>query len=702
MNLPRPLSVWLDHRGQHLCHRQLLVISGEKNWATSVALKLLETNTNTNALWVGDDKHNVLSINIKDYRSKLGHEFETLVVDCFSGFRANAAMALSGTVKAQGLMILVCPQLDHWAKYDDPEKINRISFGFEKQDVSSQFFRYLSSAFITDHSVALCTKDTFSGSVASADIKSGIQNFDQQNKAIEAIIRVALGHRHRPLVLTADRGRGKSSALGLAAAKLMTQGTHSICVTAAQIGNTEQIFKHAQRMLPMAVATKNNIIHQGNTLSFKPVDQLLNSQESINIVLVDEAASLPIHVLIKLANKFSRIVFSSTVHGYEGSGRGFEMRFIKQLSKLKPDFKKVHLLHPIRWFENDTLEQFWFNTLFQNVQPYIKNVESMNQSMTCRHISKEELLSDKRMLASLFRLLIDAHYQTSQDDLQRLLDAPEIECFILTRGNTLLGVAQIVLEGGECFNELANDIADCTRRVKGHLVAQNIALSYNNVPFLLARQWRISRIAIAPGYQRIGLGKQLINYVEQQARQQDIKFLTSSFGCNSDILRFWCSNQFILVKLSASPEVSSGEHSGICIKPLTDEVVEISKAFQKEFFQELLYQMDKNFRYLSEDILIRILLIGSTVIMDTYKSDEILKQFAIGKRAYTSCKRRLKECLIANPTYFSKLTTQEQHFLVAALLQNLTDKDLCAKFSLSGKKQIEQALKSNFATVLLG
>jgi tRNA(Met) cytidine acetyltransferase len=198
--------VWLDHRGQHLCHRQLLVISGEKNWATSVALKLLETNTNTNALWVGEDKHNVLSINIKDYRSKLGHEFETLVVDCFSGFRANAAMALSGTVKAQGLMILVCPQLDHWAKYDDPEKINRISFGFEEQDVSSQFFRYLGSAFITDHSVALCTKDTFSGSVASADIKSGIQNFDQQNKAIEAIIRVALGHRHRPLVLTADRG----------------------------------------------------------------------------------------------------------------------------------------------------------------------------------------------------------------------------------------------------------------------------------------------------------------------------------------------------------------------------------------------------------------------------------------------------------------------------------------------------------------
>jgi tRNA(Met) cytidine acetyltransferase len=164
-------------------------------------------------------------------------------------------------------------------------------------------------------------------------------------------------------------------------------------------------------------------------------------------VLVDEAASLPIHVLIKLANKFPRIVFSSTAHGYEGSGRGFEMRFIEQLSQLKPDFKRIYLLQPIRWYKNDTLEQFWFNTLFHNVQKKIDNVESEDHPFSCRHVSKVQLLSDKKLLASLFRLLINAHYQTSQDDLQRLLDAPEIECFILTRGNTLLGVAQIVVQG---------------------------------------------------------------------------------------------------------------------------------------------------------------------------------------------------------------------------------------------------------------
>jgi tRNA(Met) cytidine acetyltransferase len=702
VNLPEQLFHWFEHRQTTLCHRQLLVITGQEEWTKNAAVTLLAKGNVKSVLWVGESQIAHETNSVKNYRSKLGHEYDWVVLNCFSGFRANAAMALSGTIKAQGLMILLCPELDRWPEYDDPEKINRISFGFIDQDVHSQFFRYLSSSFTEDHTVAVCTKDLFSGSVASPDNMSAMLNFDQQNKAIEGITKVALGRRNRPLVMTADRGRGKSSALGLAAAKLMIQGTKNICVTASHIGNTEQIFSHALRMLPKASATKNDIIYKDNTLSFKPVDQLLRSQESINLVLVDEAASLPIHVLIKLASKFPRIVFSSTVHGYEGSGRGFEMRFIKQLSQLKPSFKRMHLSQPIRWHKNDTLEQFWFNTLFQSEQHSSKNIESINQPISCRHVSKVELINDKQLLRALFGLLIDAHYQTSQDDLQRLLDAPEIQCFILTRGSTLLGVAQIVEEGGDSFSEIAGNITDCNRRVKGHLVAQNIASSYNTVPFLLSRQWRISRIAIEPEHQRKGLGRQLVEYLEQQARQQHIKFLTASFGCNTDILKFWYTSGFSLAKLSVKPEVSSGEHSGIGIKSLTNEALEISENIFKEFYQEWLYQMDKNFQWISEDIIIQILRFESAADLGASTNVEILKQFALGKRTYSTCKRLLKEYLIINPACFLTLAIQEQNLLVAALLQNLTHKDLCAKFSLSGKKQIELALKVSFEKILLG
>jgi tRNA(Met) cytidine acetyltransferase len=157
----------------------------------------------------------------------------------------------------------------------------------------------------------------------------------------------------------------------------------------------------------------------------------------------------------------------------------------------------------------------------------------------------------------------------------------------------------------------------------------------------------------------------------------------------------------LLTKLSAKPEVSSGEHSGICIKSLTNEALKIFEAIHQAFYQELLYQMDKNLQGVSEELLIQILLFEQTTNVGRFTNVRILRQFAFGKRAYSTCKRLLKEYLIVNPASFSKLETQEQRLLVAALLQNLTDKNLCARFSLSGKKQIEHALKASFGKILL-
>jgi tRNA(Met) cytidine acetyltransferase len=701
VNLPNQLLHWLEQRQAKLCHRQLLVITGQEDWAKNAAETLLSKSHIQKLLWVGDQHTEYENIHIKNYRAKLGHEYDSVVLNCFDGFRANAAMAISGTIKAKGLMILLCPHLNSWPEFNDPEKINRISFGQNPQQLDSQFFRYLSMAFTEDNLVAVWSEEQFSGAVAIADRKPKTCQFEQQNTAIEGIIKVAVGHRNRPLVLIADRGRGKSSALGLAAAELMQKHSKTICVTALHLDNTEQIFKHAIRALPKANVNKSTVTYQDSSLSFKPVDQLINSQENIDLVLVDEASSLPIHMLIKLTNKFPRIVFTSTLHGYEGSGRGFEMRFIKQLSQLKPEFKKIKILQPIRWYQHDTLEQFWFKTLFHNVQDNDEFIESKNQAISCRHVSKTQLLNDTQLLASLFKLLIDAHYQTSQDDLQRLLDAPEIDCFILCRGTSLLGVAQVIEEGGDCFTELANNITDCSRRVKGHLVAQNIASSYNNSPFLLAKQWRISRIAIDPEHQRKGLGKQLLDYVEVQARQRQIKFLTVSFGCNTDILKFWYRSEFLLIKLSAKPEVSSGEHSGICIKSLTNETLHSAVLIHKEFHQEFLYQMDKNLQWVSAELLIEILLVEQTTNIPAEDDIEILNQFSLGKRAYSTCKRLLKMYLINDPTCLSKLTSQEKALLVAALLQNLTDSDLCTIFDLTGKKQIEQTLRETFQKCLV-
>jgi len=134
---------------------------------------------------------------------------------------------------------------------------------------------------------------------------------------------------------------------------------------------------------------------------------------------------------------------------------------------------------------------------------------------------------------------------------------------------------------------------------------------------------------------------------------------------------------------------------------LTNEALKISDSIHKDFYQELLYQMDKNFKRLSESLLIQILLLRPSANVGVSKNMEILRQFAIGKRAYFTCKRLLKEYLIVNPACFLKLETQEQALLVAALLQNFEDKELCSKYNLSGKKQIEQVLKTSLEKVLI-
>ncbi|MEI8631519.1 hypothetical protein P4S72_04165 [Vibrio sp. PP-XX7] len=70
-----------------------------------------------------------------------------------------------------------------------------------------------------------------------------LQRYQQQEHVIQSIIHVVEGHRKRPLVMIADRGRGKSSALGIAAAMLMQRRpTFTIMVTAPSVSSCSAYF----------------------------------------------------------------------------------------------------------------------------------------------------------------------------------------------------------------------------------------------------------------------------------------------------------------------------------------------------------------------------------------------------------------------------------------------------------------------------
>ena len=61
-------------------------------------------------------------------------------------------------------------------------------------------------------------------------------------------------------------------------------------------------------------------------------------------------------VLRALLERSNRTVFANTEQGYEGSGRGFRLRFEAMLAGTMPQFRRARLEQPVRWAPADPLE----------------------------------------------------------------------------------------------------------------------------------------------------------------------------------------------------------------------------------------------------------------------------------------------------------------------------------------------------------
>ena len=314
---------WLGQRVAVPSHRQLLVVCGDQEWAKDTAELILSQQQPSSSLFVdlpaAQTCSSATSIQASQFRHVLGQEFDYLVYNAFEGFRASALMALSGVVKGDGVMILLCPDFDSWHTFVDPKLSQRVSHGFTDSQSKNRFLLWLKDNIVNDEYTAVLTPTSFSGKPApishfceAAPLPFANPSQQHAHDCIVAMMK-AKGHQH--LALTADRGRGKSSVLGLAAGSLADKV--SIIVTAPARAAVEQVFLHA---------CARDANHK-KALRFLPVDELLATEHHADMLFIDEAAAIPTSSLKALCERFRRIVFSSTVHGYEGSGRGFEIRF---------------------------------------------------------------------------------------------------------------------------------------------------------------------------------------------------------------------------------------------------------------------------------------------------------------------------------------------------------------------------------------
>lgn len=694
----------LQDQARRQRHRRLLLLSGEAGDCRGLARELLGTLSATEVLWVGDSAPGEIPcLNNRQALERLGGELDLLVYDAFSGFDQDAFGALGGTLRGGGMLLLLSPPLDAWHLYPDPARNRLLSAGLEPEALKGHFLARLAALLQSDPFAVRVLDGVPLDDPPAADhtpeppaAVDGECLTGDQAQAVEAILRVVQGHRHRPLVLSSDRGRGKSSALGIAAARMMRKGERHILVTGPRRSAVEALFRQATRLLPEATLEGGELHFEQARLVYSAPDHLLARPQPADLLLVDEAAAIPTALLEGLLEHYPRIVFATTEHGYEGTGRGFALRFRAHLERTRPQWRELRLEAPIRWAADDPLETLLFRLLGLDAEPatYANVVEATPDNVETQLPDSGWLANHETTLQQLFGLLVLAHYRTTPLDLRLLLDAPKLQTLLLRQGDAVVGAALLSDEGG-FDDELCREIWAGRRRPKGHLMAQSLAAHVGIATAPALRGLRVVRIAIHPAVQRRGLGSRLMQAVRELARDRGFDYLGTSFGASERLFGFWRRNDLEPVRLGLRTGTSSGDHALLMITPLNKAGLEMSREAGQRFARQLPALLADPLRDLPPELASRLLgasAVGQLAELDARDWSD-LSGFCFARRGYETCLPAIEQLSLLGLGDESGLAGEARRLLVLRVIQK-RDWGECARLNgLSGRGETERRLR---------
>ncbi len=611
----------------------------------------------------------------------LGSETDLLVFDATLGFDVDAFAIAIGLVRGGGTFLLLTPPPESWPWRQDLCLESWAVHGWPVPR-PSRFLQRLARIFQSFEPPRTSVRIEATGGPSEPMTLTR-----DQSLALEAIQRVALGHPRRPLLLVADRGRGKSAVLGRAAGELAAIHQKRILVTAPRRSATEILFTHAREVLSRSPTGSVEGAPVQGGLAFMAPDRLLRENPDTDLLLVDEAAGIPLPLLLELIRCHSRVVLSSTVHGYEGSGRGFEVRLGHHLERLRPGWKRCELRQPVRWAENDPLERLGYRALLLDAEPpsWKEELPSPDECHV-RRIIPRQLLDRPELLESAFGLMVSAHYRTTPRDLRYLLDAPNLRLFLLESRRRVLGVA-LVAEEGNLPGTLQQEILEGKRRPRGHLLPQALATRCQLPETLQARCWRVVRIAINPALQGQGLGSRLLAAVEAQARQQQIELLGASFGATPELARFWRRAGYFPLRLGHRREASSGAHALLVAKALVPVLGKSLQQAHRRFQQNFPLQLGQFFTQLDPGLVLSLRdALDEPLPGETRR---LLTAYAQGQWSYLDALGALHQLACRQHAPSSR----KAQLLVTKVLQGRSWAEVATHFGFTGKGQAEAALR---------
>lgn len=582
----------LSQKPDSLRHRNVFVFAGEIDWQKNCLQEILSGHEE-NSLWLGDDSpEEIPSVAVKQAHSWLGREKQVVIFDANGYFNADAFAAISGIVVGGGVFILLMPAAEQW------------------DNVYLSFFgqRWIHSLTSIPELVIVKQTDTainFSPSEKKPTSRKCVDPFltSEQQFVVEAIESEVRHKSYKPVVINSDRGRGKSAALGIAAARLLESGVKTIAITAPRLFAAEVIFKHIKLLLPQADASHGKIKYKNCTVQFYSPDQLIAEDIKADMLFVDEAAAIPVPLLTSLLNKYSFCVFATTVHGYEGTGRGFAVRFNKVLNEKKAGWKKCLMKTPVRWAENDPLENWMFSLLCLDAEVVSADEIGIvdNDRLEIKVISRLQITKDENLLKEVFALLVLAHYRTQPSDLQRMLDDSQITLYVVKHKRHVISVA-LVNHEGDFSHSLSKQVYRGERRPQGDLLAQALTYHCGVEDAATLHYARVMRIAVHPECQQQGIGTELLEFIIEQEKKSACDAIGTSFGMNSALLNFWAGTGFETVRIGFRKEQTSGEHAAVMLLALSEKGEKVKSEALERFAGQMDFWFEDLLKTLPEEI----------------------------------------------------------------------------------------------------
>ena len=693
-------------------HRSGLILTGSEAWCLDAARDIYSGSDMGSArLWIGTHPMTGFdAVAAKKAHQVLGQTYDVVVFNGRSGFDVDALGAVSGTIRGGGQLCLLMPPFAHWSTFADPVRTRFTAFGYSETDIKPRWFSHLQRSIAESTGVLMLdqtgvVRGRLPRLQREPETDTELNDADcvtsDQVDAVEAVIRAATGQRRKPAILISDRGRGKSAALGIAAARLLRQGRGRIVVTGPQRETVTTLLDHAARLLPEARRSKNRLRWCNSSIEFLAPDRISDRTADDTMVMIDEAAAIPLPLLTAVVKNSSRLALATTVHGYEGTGRGFELRFGPLLSSQMRGERRVTLITPVRWAAGDPLERFIFRALMLDAGATTSADRPIDptRGFHTERLDRHALVQNRNRLDQLFGLLVASHYRTRPSDLRYLLDAPGVSVYGVCCQSAIVGAALVVREGGLAA-DLARDVIRGRRRPRGHLLPVSIGthLGIETAPQLTYQ--RIVRIAVRPELRRQGLGSRLINCIAKDAHQTGHDCLGVSFAADLELVDFWSKAAMQPIRLGVTQGKTSGANALLMLTGLTTAGEYLTRRAAHLFSRRLPDQLADPLRKADPSLV--LCLLNKGLKAKSPDPDELLtaSAFAAGQRGYAECVAEL--VTVSYHLLTDQLAGLQDETgalcLVLKVLQKRSWADCAAVLGLAGRNDVTALLQRTIST----